>query len=95
MVISVENILLCVDTYYICKDYKYNAFEEMIRVATIFKCCKLTKLAWDFDEVDLLPDLSRKHSAYEVEDIFYYNVPTHLPNYFLKTKVTCMRSLII
>ena len=90
-IISVENDTTYVDTTLtIYKDYKFNYLRkdnfELLSFANVGHA--YTSLAYDFDEVDLLPDLGAraKHfSYYEVDDIFYYHVPTPLTELFFKT----------
>ena len=90
-IISVENDTTYVDTTLtIYKDYKYNYLRrdnfELLPFSNVGQA--YTKLAWDFDEVDLLPDLGARekhYSYYQVEDIFYYNVPTPFTELFFKT----------
>ncbi|MBW2963018.1 putative porin [Mesonia sp. JHPTF-M18] len=90
-IISIENDTTYVDTTLtIYKDYKYNYLRkdnfELLPFSNIGQA--YTRLAWDFDEVDLLPDIGARekhYSYYDVEDIFYYNVPTPLTELFFKT----------
>ena len=66
-IISVENDTTYVDTTLtIYKDYKYNYLRrdnfELLPFSNVGQA--YTKLAWDFDEVDLLPDLGAREKHY-------------------------------
>ena len=90
-IISVENDTTYVDTTLtINKDYKFNYLRkdnfELLPFSNVGQ--PYTNLAWNFDNVDLLPDIgatTKHYGFYDVDDIFYYNVPTPLTELFFKT----------
>jgi len=90
-IISVKNDTTYVDTTLtIEKDYKYNYLRkdnfELLPFSNVGQ--PYTTLAHSFDDINLLPDIGARekhYSYYEVDDIFYYNVPTPLTELFFKT----------
>jgi len=77
-------------TLTIQKDYKFNYLRkdnfELVPFANVGQT--YNKLAYNFDEDDLIPDLgatARQYNFMEAEDIYYYKVPTPLTELYFKT----------
>lgn len=72
------------------KDYKFNYLRkdnfELVPFANVGQT--YNKLAYNFNDTDLVPDLgarARHFNFMEVEDIYYYKVPTPLTELYFKT----------
>ncbi|RKS55047.1 putative beta-barrel porin [Gillisia mitskevichiae] len=77
-------------TLTIQKDYKFNYLRkdnfELVSFANVGQT--YNKLAYNFNEIDLIPELgarARHYNFMEVQDIYYYEVPTPLTELFFKT----------
>jgi len=90
-IISVENDTTFVDTTLtIYKDYKFNYLRkdnfELLSYSNIGQ--PYTQLAYQLEDDNLVPDIGASAKQYpylDVDDIFYYNVPTPLSELFFKT----------
>jgi len=90
-IISVKNDTTFVDTTLtIYKDYKFNYLRkdnfELLPYSNVGQ--SYTKLAYQLDDDNLVPGIGAAAKQYpylEVDDIFYYNVPTPLTELFFKT----------
>ncbi len=90
-IISVKNDTTHVDTTLtIYKQYKFNYLRkdnfELLAFSNIGQT--YNKLAYDFTENNLVPDIgarAKHYPYYEVDDIYYYHVPTPLSELYFKT----------
>ncbi|HET8809329.1 MAG TPA: putative porin [Flavobacteriaceae bacterium] len=90
-IISIKNDTTFVDTTLtIQKDYRFNYLREdnfeLLPFSNVGR--PYNRLAYSFDEVGLLPQFgarARHFNFMEVEDIYYYHVPTPFTELFFKT----------